>query len=241
MKNQYVGDIGDYGKYALLQAFADAGGKVGVNWYLTDDDRTNDGKFTDYLKDARMSCYNPGIFDALKKIAYRENKSVADIRESGILPGVVYYDKKLLVSGNPKERKEAREKWFEDSLLALTNAELIFMDPDNGLLKSGDASMRGAEKYILPEEAERYFRSGHDVVYYCHKGRRSEEEWRSYLGLMFKRIPEAEPAVLTYHKGTQRSYVFLIHKEHFVKYREIINGFWGRWDPLFTEEPMGEK
>ena len=28
MKNQYVGDIGDYGKYALLRAFAEAGIKV---------------------------------------------------------------------------------------------------------------------------------------------------------------------------------------------------------------------
>lgn len=38
MKNQYVGDIGDFGKYSMLRAFIDAGIKVGVNWYLTEDD-----------------------------------------------------------------------------------------------------------------------------------------------------------------------------------------------------------
>ena len=38
MKNQYVGDIGDYGKYALLHMFAAAGERVGVNWYLTEGD-----------------------------------------------------------------------------------------------------------------------------------------------------------------------------------------------------------
>ena len=32
MKNQYVGDIGDYGKYALLRAFA-SHYRIGVNWY----------------------------------------------------------------------------------------------------------------------------------------------------------------------------------------------------------------
>ena len=50
MKDQYVGDIGDYGKYSLLRAFADAGVKVGVNWYLTKNDGSSDGKFIKYLE-----------------------------------------------------------------------------------------------------------------------------------------------------------------------------------------------
>ena len=50
MKNQYVGDIGDYGKYGLLRFLAGRGIKIGVNWYLTKDDESSDGKFTDYLK-----------------------------------------------------------------------------------------------------------------------------------------------------------------------------------------------
>ena len=45
MKNQYVGDIGDFGKYSMLRAFIDAGIKVGVNWYLTEDDGSNGVKF----------------------------------------------------------------------------------------------------------------------------------------------------------------------------------------------------
>ena len=51
MKNQYVGDIGDYGKYGLLRFLAGQGIKIGVNWYLTDDDddESADGKFTYYL------------------------------------------------------------------------------------------------------------------------------------------------------------------------------------------------
>ena len=76
MKNQYVGDIGDYGKYALLQAFVNADVNVGVNWYLTDNDESNDGKFINYLSEERMRRYNPEIFDELKKIADRKDKSV---------------------------------------------------------------------------------------------------------------------------------------------------------------------
>lgn len=49
MKNQYVGDIGDYGKYGLLRFLANHGICIGVNWYLTENDESSDGKFTDYL------------------------------------------------------------------------------------------------------------------------------------------------------------------------------------------------
>lgn len=38
MKNQYVGDIGDYGKYGLMRFLRDAGVSIGINWYLTPDD-----------------------------------------------------------------------------------------------------------------------------------------------------------------------------------------------------------
>ena len=52
MENQYVGDIGDYGKYSLLRAFSDAGIKIGVNWYLVPDETQNqDGRYTQYLND----------------------------------------------------------------------------------------------------------------------------------------------------------------------------------------------
>ena len=53
---------------------------------------------------------------------------------------------------------------------------------------------------------------------------------------MFERIPEAKPAVLTYHKGSQRSYVFIIHEERFQRYRKIIDGVKSRWTRVFSEE-----
>ena len=49
MKNQYLGDIGDYGKYGLLRFLASKGIQIGVNWYLTKNDNSNDGKFKKYL------------------------------------------------------------------------------------------------------------------------------------------------------------------------------------------------
>ena len=70
MKNQYVADIGDYGKYSLLRFFAQHGIRIGVNWYLTCNDDSAYGKFTDYLKQAeKFSRYDPTVFEQLAPIA----------------------------------------------------------------------------------------------------------------------------------------------------------------------------
>ena len=50
MKNQYFGDIGDYGKYGLLRFLAQNGVKIAVNWYLTTNDGSGDGKHVSYLE-----------------------------------------------------------------------------------------------------------------------------------------------------------------------------------------------
>ena len=95
MKNQYVGDIGDYGKYGLLRFLANRGIKIGVNWYLTDDDGSSDGKFTKYLKNPDERYYDPELFDALKEIAFRKDKTVGMVEDAGIIPGAAYFSEML--------------------------------------------------------------------------------------------------------------------------------------------------
>ena len=47
MQNQFVGDIGDYAKYALLRRLS-VGRKLGVAWYLHPDSGAG-GNFIQYL------------------------------------------------------------------------------------------------------------------------------------------------------------------------------------------------
>ena len=112
MKNQYVGDIGDFGKYSMFRAFIDAGVKVGVNWYLTEDDGSNDGKFTDYLNKDDMRRYCPEVFDALKGIVGNKDKTVFDIEKSGILPETIFYSEILKPEGTPNDREQEHSSWF---------------------------------------------------------------------------------------------------------------------------------
>ena len=236
MKNQYVGDVGDFGKYSLLRILAERGIKVGVNWYLTEDDGSNDGKFTDYLEKGKLRRYCPIVFDALADIAYKSDRSVKDIELSGIIPGAVFYSELLRPVGIPDERRKERRQWFQESMSKMSDADLIFMDPDNGLLESNDATKRDAEKYVLPDEVEQYYNEGHDVVYYCHKGRRTWKQWEAYISFMIDRVKSVKPIVLTYHKGTQRSYVFLIHEKNYLEYHEMAETIKHKWYRVFSEE-----
>ena len=51
MQDKYAGDVGDFGKFALLRALCD-GRQLGICWYRTDSvlETTNDGKHLDYLQ-----------------------------------------------------------------------------------------------------------------------------------------------------------------------------------------------
>ena len=51
LKDQYVGDINDYRKYALLRALsADGANRLGVCWMLTESDGGNHGSWLGYME-----------------------------------------------------------------------------------------------------------------------------------------------------------------------------------------------
>lgn len=92
MKNQYFGDIGDYGKYAMLRYLAKDGIKIGVNWYLTEDDNSNDGKFTSYLEKEDMRRYDSELFDILKQMVEEGKRNVVSFSESDTIANALFYD-----------------------------------------------------------------------------------------------------------------------------------------------------
>ena len=80
MKNQYFGDVGDYGKYGLLKFLGERDVKIAVNWYLTKDDenKSGDGGFIDYLKEKneqKYLKYDPDLFATLKEMVLPEPKN----------------------------------------------------------------------------------------------------------------------------------------------------------------------
>ena len=240
MKNQYVGDIGDYGKYGLLRFLANHGIKIGINWYLTENDGSSDGRYTGYLNRSEEAIYDSELFKSLQKIAFRSDKTVRMIEDANIIPGAEFYSQVLRSRTlEADERELNRRLWFNNAAIVFKNAELIFADPDNGISYCKTARAKDSEKFILPEEVRRYYDSGKNVVFYCHRGRRKQEDWEQTKAEMQNYIRDAKILAVTAHRGTQRSYIFVLHPDCYLKYNRILKDFLiSTWGKMFSWEPV---
>ena len=140
MKNQYFGDVGDFGNYGLLSAISSSGMKIGVNWYLTHNDDKTDGKFIDYLNKSEFVDSDVELADFLKGCLDLGRRNVSELKNFKRFTGFEYHDDilelkhiKALSESGRRKRLDLRTKWFEDSLIRLSGCDLIFCDPDNGI------------------------------------------------------------------------------------------------------------
>lgn len=244
MKNQYFGDIGDYGKYGLLLFLAEHGITISVNWYLTQDDGSSDGKFVKYLSNDRFRKYSPALYDELKKYVVEQNRrDVFVMNEIDLIPDAKYYTDPLpaLDAVPADERKRRRKEWHQKALSFCAGSDLVFLDSDNGIRLEGKLVSPKDNKYVFLEEAADYYNAGQNVAYYCHKGRRTLDQWENYKKLLKTNIPTVDLFGLTFHRGTQRSYIFALQDYSAVDIRQLLNEFLAsEWSnrKLFTVEPI---
>jgi hypothetical protein len=170
VQNRYVGDIGDFGKYALLNSLTGGGLRLGVHWYLNaDEEQNSDGRFTDY---PQLRHCDERLYGALQELIETDQRSVAAVQKADILPRNTVYFSSPLSSRENWGRAERRAAWNAQALQALTGAELIFMDPDNGLTRQ-PASLLGATaaKYVSATEIVPYYLRGQSLLIYHHQNR----------------------------------------------------------------------
>ena len=232
MKNQYIGDIGDYGKYGLLRFLHASGVSTGVNWYLNPDDGQSDGSHTEYLLDERMRAYDPEVYDAMKRIAFQPGKTIQMVEGEAMLRGIQFYNAVMDFSSHHwGERPAKRMEWHTEAMRKLQGCELVFADPDNGLSTTVKPTQKGAQKHILPSEIVDYFQRGQQVLFYQHRSRKSAAEWQAQITRIKSFLPEARLLALSFHRWSARTYVFVVHEEKYPFYCQIVEGFihtsWG--------------
>ncbi len=112
VQDRYVADIGDFGKYALLNALAGDDLRLGVHWYRNSDEEANrDGKFTDY---PRLRECDPLLHDALNDIVCSGRRCISAVESASILPGgTVFYSLPLSSrdAEDPASRSRRRAEW----------------------------------------------------------------------------------------------------------------------------------
>lgn len=172
MQDRYTGDVGDYIKYALLRALS-RGRRLGVAWYLYPDEGHNsDGKHTAYLHDSKQwRGLDPELFDTMKSIV-ESDRAVRAVEESGVLPAV--FASNLLDQGfaHYSVRDALRKQWFDTVLDELKECDLVFADPDNGLIDS-DPKRRNKLKFgkQMPLDEALELAQDRTAVIYHHNSR----------------------------------------------------------------------
>lgn len=237
MQDRYAGDVGDFGKLGMLRQIAATGLKIGINWYFTsklEEHGNADGKHVSYLENKSFRYCDDELLSVLRGIV-DGNRSVAAIERATLIPNAQYFSAPLKPISKPTP---SREMWLNNSIEALAEADIIFCDPDNGLLvKTVSLGSTKVDKYVAESDLVSYYLTGKSIIFYNH---RSREKIQMYLKRFesLKRQNELNGAKwkgLTFRRGSTRDYIFILQPKHF----EQINGaiemmMQGNWKKHFT-------
>jgi len=195
MRDNYVGDVGDFYKYALLRRLcghtdvSQPKRKLGVVWYLYPDPcKETDGLHLDYLNEDKREKFrpvDPELYDALEQLVQEDARSVREVERRAILPrDTCYYAVPLSFSGQEKGAQAAiesriryREQWLQGALTATEGCDLVFFDPDNGLeVKSTAYHHDKGAKFAFYRELLPFWERGQSLVIYQHRNRHETAE-----------------------------------------------------------------
>ena len=216
MQDRYAGDVGDFGKIGMLRCIEQSGLTVGVNWYLVEDESHNlDGKHVGYLNDNKFADLDEELRKALDSLITNHNRSVQHIEELKLLQSDMYYHE--LLKPVLSSFRENRLNWHQNGLESLCDCDLVFLDPDNGLLPKSVSSGSGKSiKYVLPEEIIDYYNSGHSVVFYSHRTREPLVTYLHRFDELFNSVRMNGATILgiSFRRGTVRDYFFILQNDH---------------------------
>ena len=236
MQDRYAGDIGDYGKIALLREMHAKGLSIGINWYLVEtleNEKNVDGTYKQkdgkYLIPEKLKDCDKELACELTKIAKSVNSSVSTLEHAGFIEGAIYFNEPVPIAD--------RSGWHNRALHALKGTNLVFVDPDNGMLvKSVGKTSARSVKYVFYEEVQDYIARGQSVVIYNHRSRKPKDVyfWEICSRLQeITGVPESEILKITFPKCSVRDYLAVpASAEHREKiesaFLSMEQGVWGK-------------
>ena len=233
MQNRYVGDVGDFAKFGLLRFLSGVTDPepgellpVGLIWYMHQDERhnadktkiNNDGRHTGYLDMHRKNreLYgdrDPELWSKLGHLVGQDRRCVHCVADARLLPeGTSYYEPLLTyIPRMPREQKAAvRECWLRNALMETRGADIVCVDPDNGLAPDARAMLDPGKgtKHVYMADLAALWDRGQSLVVYHHSNRDGKvpvqiERVAEKLG---DSLPNAAPISLWFHGGTARAF-----------------------------------
>jgi hypothetical protein len=141
MRDQYAADLSDVLKFAFLRALAGVNRTLGMAWYYApgDDGRT-DGRHLEWQDEAAWRLLDEALCAGL--IALPE-RSIAALEQAAIWPiGTLFHRE-------PMPIRSDRGAWATRKRSALDGADIVFLDPDNGIGEDGEKHATCSEIRLL--------------------------------------------------------------------------------------------
>lgn len=251
MKNQYFGDVGDFGKYGLLSKVNQLGISVGVNWYYTEDDvnTSSDGKFIEYLND-KQEFYNcdKQLYEYIRRFIIEGNRNIRNIEEYSSFSNIIFYKELLKIDWyhalsevSRQKRIKIREHWYEKSKKKLYDCDIIFCDPDNGIQTlNTNKSKKDSIKYIFIDEIMGYLELGKSLIIYNHRDRSKEIDYINRINRLATLTRDTDIEVLRFKRYSVRDYIFIMQKDQSDMLRKAIEDMASDryWKKLFEVYPI---
>lgn len=236
MQDRYAGDIGDYGKIGLLKALQAQGLSIGVNWSRVEPmeiEKKSDGTFKQedgkYLIPIKLWICDEKLAERLTSIAKSDCRSIDALERENLIPNAKYYNDPVTVA--------MREEWHNRALEILKGVDIVFVDPDNGMLvKSVGKRAVKSIKYTFYEEVRDYLQQGQSVVIYNHRSRKQEAQYFHEICIQLQEVtgvPAGEILKITFPKCSVRDYLAVpASAEHREKIKAAFfsmeQGIWGK-------------
>ena len=171
MQTRYLGDSHDFIKFALLRhVHRQCRLRLGVNWYLThpeevDRQGSSDGEMRHHLTHPAWAAWDDELLEAIRDFEVPEHRTLAALKAAGILPtDTLFFEEPVA--------QRAREGWHARATEALADADLVFLDPDNGMeVKPQSMTGRRKAKYAYYAEMSSYYEQKQAVIAIQFAGR----------------------------------------------------------------------
>ncbi|MER9680364.1 hypothetical protein NKJ23_13675 [Mesorhizobium sp. M0184] len=230
MKHQYVGDISDYRKYALLRALSWGGTNcIGVCWMLTPSDGSSDGKKLTYLnKPEQHRDHDPVVFDVLAHTAAEpDRRRLQAIEDSSAVASARYFNEQL------PDNAGGRRAFMDRCASEFHDADVVFFDPDNGLETTLVRGRKNSNKYVYLDELAAFYASDKSLLIYQHFPR---IERRAFIASCADRLRSVASgaAIWTFTTG-HVVFFLLVHPDSRARLAIAAIEACGRWDASFIK------
>ena len=227
MKVQYFGDVNDYRKFALLRLLATVGGfKIGVCWLLTPDE----GSKREYLgRPDQWRTFDPALFDLLKNVTReRPATGLEHIEKSNVVPDALFFNE--LTPGG----KDARRAHHERCMRAFAGTDLVFFDPDNGLMADSVPNGRSkSRKHVYLNEVADHYAARQSVLLYQHYPREPREAFLTRMaGKLSSNLSEA---TIWSFQTAHAAFMLTARSEHVARDETMVRALPTTWSPGFLK------